>query len=116
MCFIFCKNYVCFQLYSFQVAYETFHELDERIDFVATKVVHLGDQLESVNTPRARAVEAQKLMNHFAELMSPEPETGGVLNDPDMVILFNNEYYFKNFVHIKIFFNFCAVLLQTLHE
>lgn len=69
----------------FQAAYETFHELDERIDFVATKVVHLGDQLESVNTPRARAVEAQKLMNHFAELMSPEPETGGVLNDPNKV-------------------------------
>lgn len=61
--------------------------------------MHLGDQLESVNTPRARAVEAQKLMNHFAELMSPEPETGGVLNDPDMVILFSN--YFKSFAHIK---------------
>lgn len=65
-----------------KAAYDTFHELDERIDFVATKVVHLGDQLESVNTPRARAVEAQKLMNHFAELMSPEPEIDGVLSDP----------------------------------
>ncbi|KAG8184683.1 hypothetical protein JTE90_013076 [Oedothorax gibbosus] len=63
-------------------ACETFQELDERIDFVATKVVHLGDQLESVNTPRARAVEAQKLMNHFAELLSPEPVNDGILNDP----------------------------------
>ncbi|KAK7869410.1 hypothetical protein R5R35_000706 [Gryllus longicercus] len=50
-----------------------FQELDERINYVATKVLHLGDQLESVNTPRARAVEAQKLMNHFAEFLSPGP-------------------------------------------
>lgn len=63
-------------------AFDTFQELDERIDFVATKVVHLGDQLESVNTPRARAVEAQKLMNHFAEFLNPEPVGNGLLNDP----------------------------------
>ncbi|XP_046689123.1 exocyst complex component 5 isoform X1 [Homalodisca vitripennis] len=50
-----------------------FQELDERINFVATKVIHLGDQLESVNTPRSRAVQAQKLMNHFAEFLSPGP-------------------------------------------
>lgn len=47
----------------------------------------MGDQLESVNTPRARAVEAQKLMNHFAELMRPVPGTDGILNDPDKVNL-----------------------------
>lgn len=50
-----------------------FQELDERINFVATKVIHLGDQLESVNTPRSRAVQAQKLMNHFAEFITPGP-------------------------------------------
>lgn len=50
-----------------------FQELDERINFVATKVIHLGDQLESVNTPRSRAVQAQKLMNHFAEFLTPGP-------------------------------------------
>uniref|UniRef100_A0A1B6CXT9 Exocyst complex component 5 n=1 Tax=Clastoptera arizonana TaxID=38151 RepID=A0A1B6CXT9_9HEMI len=50
-----------------------FQELDERINYVATKVIHLGDQLESVNTPRSRAVEAQKLMNYFAEFLSPGP-------------------------------------------
>lgn len=32
----------------------TYKSLDEKINSVATKVVHLGDQLESVNTPRAR--------------------------------------------------------------
>ena len=29
---------------------------------MATKVVHLGDQLEGVNTPRAHAAEALQLM------------------------------------------------------
>ncbi|GLH07899.1 Exocyst complex component 5 [Gryllus bimaculatus] len=56
-----------------QASVNLFQELDERINYVATKVLHLGDQLESVNTPRARAVEAQKLMNHFAEFLSPGP-------------------------------------------
>ncbi|KAF4518681.1 hypothetical protein B566_EDAN002716 [Ephemera danica] len=55
-----------------KAAVATFQELDERINYVATKVLHLGDQLESVNTPRARAVEAQKLMNHFAESMKQQ--------------------------------------------
>lgn len=59
---------------------KTFQELDTRIDFVATKVVHLGDLLQSVNTPRARAVEAQTLMYHFADLLSPDLQIG-VLND-----------------------------------
>lgn len=57
----------------FQNSHAQFTELDERINFVATKVVHLGDQLEGVNTPRARAVEAQRLMNFFSEFLSPEP-------------------------------------------
>jgi hypothetical protein len=58
-----------------------FQELDERINYVATKVLHLGDQLESVNTPRARAVEAQKLMNHFAEFLIPGPLLAEVFTD-----------------------------------
>lgn len=56
-----------------QSSYSKFKELDERINFVATKVVHLGDQLEGVNTPRACAVEAQRLMNYFSEFLSDEP-------------------------------------------
>ncbi|XP_063977769.1 exocyst complex component 5 isoform X1 [Diachasmimorpha longicaudata] len=62
-------------------AMELFHQLDERINFVATKVLHLGDQLESVNTPRARAVEAQKLMRHFSEFLSPGPLTDPIFAD-----------------------------------
>ena len=52
-----------------KTSYSHFQELDERINSVATKVVHLGDQLESVNTPRAKAVEAQKLINYLNEFL-----------------------------------------------
>lgn len=52
---------------------------------MATKVVHLGDQLEGVNTPRARAVEAQRLMNYLDEFMSNEPPKSAVFTDPFQV-------------------------------
>uniref|UniRef100_A0A2I3FS18 Exocyst complex component 5 n=1 Tax=Nomascus leucogenys TaxID=61853 RepID=A0A2I3FS18_NOMLE len=55
-----------------QVAFQHFQELDEHISYVATKVCHLGDQLEGVNTPRQRAVEAQKLMKYFNEFLDGE--------------------------------------------
>jgi hypothetical protein len=69
----------------------TYKSLDEKINSVATKVVHLGDQLESVNTPRyssirqtihsqsysikvflnfrSRDVEALRLIKHFEEFL-----------------------------------------------
>jgi len=55
-----------------QVAFSHFQSLDDRINYVATKVVHLGDQLEGVNTPRAHAAEALKLMKYFDEFLSGE--------------------------------------------
>lgn len=70
----------------FQQSYAHFQELDERINFVATKVVHLGDQLEGVNNPRARAVEAQRLMNYFSEFLSDEPLKSAVFTDPFQVL------------------------------
>jgi len=39
--------------------------LDKRINSVATKVVGLGDQLESVNIPRARNAEALHMMKYL---------------------------------------------------
>jgi len=68
-----------------QAAFSHFHELDERINFVATKVVHLGDQLEGVNTPRTRAAEAQRLMKYFAEFMDDKPLQSEIFNDPFQV-------------------------------
>ena len=38
----------------------TYKSLDEKINSVATKVVHLGDQLESVNTPRYNKSNSHK--------------------------------------------------------
>lgn len=67
-----------------KASYATYKELDSQIGYVAMKVVHLGDLLESVNTPRSRAVEARKLMKHFAEFLRPEQglSSTGVFNDP----------------------------------
>jgi len=65
-----------------QVAFDHFKALDERINFVATKVVHLGDQLEGVNTPCTRAVEAQRLMKYFSEFMEDSHTLSRVFTDP----------------------------------
>ncbi|XP_013404550.1 exocyst complex component 5 [Lingula anatina] len=65
-----------------QTAFAHYQRLDEQINFVATKVVHLGDLLEGANIPRTRTVEAQTLMNYFAEFLSDEPPTSPVFKDP----------------------------------
>lgn len=53
-----------------QTAFTHFQALDDRINYVATKVVHLGDQLEGVNTPRSHAAEAHQLMKYFDEFLT----------------------------------------------
>lgn len=69
---------------SSQVAFQHFQELDEHISYVATKVCHLGDQLEGVNTPRQRAVEAQRLMTYFNEFLDGDLRSD-VFSNPDKV-------------------------------
>ena len=64
-----------------KAAAATYKSLDERINLVAGKVVHLGDQLESVNTPRARAEEALKLMKHFDDFLDGETSVSPVFMD-----------------------------------
>lgn len=78
---------------------DLFHQLDERINLVATKVLHLGDQLESVNTPRARAVEAQKLMRHFSDFLSPGPLTDPIFTDKSSVQI--SILYIYNYIIYK---------------
>lgn len=51
-----------------------FQAMDNRLDTVATKVHYLGAQLECVNTPRSRAVEAYQLLKQFGEFLSPQYE------------------------------------------
>ncbi|GCC23679.1 hypothetical protein chiPu_0002077 [Chiloscyllium punctatum] len=67
-----------------QIAFQHFQELDEHISYVATKVCHLGDQLEGVNTPRQRAVEAQKLMKYFNEFLDGELKSD-VFTNPEKI-------------------------------
>ena len=62
-----------------------FQELDGHLDGVAAKVVYLGDQLEGVNLPRSRMVEAQKLMKSFAEFLSPGPLSTPLMTEPSQL-------------------------------
>lgn len=59
--------------------------MDERINYVATKVIHVGNQLESINTPRSRTVQVHKLIGYLEEFMSAGPLTAVVFNDPTKV-------------------------------
>ncbi|EDO34386.1 predicted protein [Nematostella vectensis] len=70
---------------TYKVAFGLFQELDDRINYVATKVVHLGDQLEGINAPRSRALEAQELMKYFKEFSSQDELTSKVFSDPDQI-------------------------------
>ena len=67
------------------MAFLHFQELDDHINNVATKVVHLGDQLEGVNTPRARAEEAKRLIEYFSEFLDDFGPKAEVFNDPFQV-------------------------------
>ncbi|XP_044265704.1 exocyst complex component 5 [Tribolium madens] len=66
-------------------AIDTFQELDGKINHVATKVLHLGDQLDSVNGPRARVVDAQNLMTHLNEFLQTGPLTSVIFTDPSKI-------------------------------
>lgn len=63
----------------------SFQELDSSLDTVAARVVYLGDQLEGVNLPRSRAVEAQKLMRSFADFVSPGPIKSPLMTEPSQL-------------------------------
>lgn len=64
-----------------QTAIEWFGQLDEKINSVAGKIIHLGEQLENVNTPRSRTVEAQKLLNYMSEFLVSGPIVNDLFND-----------------------------------
>jgi hypothetical protein len=59
---------------------------------ISAKVVHLGDQLESVHAPRARAYDALQLMKHFDEFLVDQPLSSSIFTDPDMVCFYSNVY------------------------
>ena len=61
-----------------------FQDLDDRINSVATKVVHLGDQLENISVPRQRVQETEQTMKFFDDFHSGK-ELSPVFNDPAKV-------------------------------
>lgn len=64
-----------------KISVDWFHQLDEKIISVAGKVIHLGEQLENVNTPRSRTLEAQRLLNHMMEFLVPGPIVNDLFSD-----------------------------------
>lgn len=65
-----------------QTSVDWFDQLDEKINSVAGKIIHLGEQLENVNTPRSRTVEAQKLLNYMSEFLVAGPIVNDIFTDP----------------------------------
>ncbi|KJE89173.1 exocyst complex component Sec10 [Capsaspora owczarzaki ATCC 30864] len=55
----------------YQIVVTGFFDLDDRIQNIAAKAVHLGNRLETANVKRTRAQEAQELMNIFSALDLP---------------------------------------------
>lgn len=55
----------------FRQSINNFHSMDNRLDTVANKVHHLGQQLELINRPRSRAAGAYKLLKQFGEFLDP---------------------------------------------
>lgn len=53
----------------FRQSMNIFNSMDKRLDQVADKVHQLGQQLEVINKPRSKAVEAFKLLKQFREFL-----------------------------------------------
>lgn len=58
----------------------SFHSMDNRLDTVANKVHHLGQQLELINRPRSRAAEAYRLLEQFGELLTKSDHSNSSLS------------------------------------
>ncbi|GMR49608.1 hypothetical protein PMAYCL1PPCAC_19803, partial [Pristionchus mayeri] len=61
-------------------------QLDATMQTVSSKVIHLGDQLESVNAPRQRAHDTLQLIAHFDEFLSDQPLNSALFTDPDKLL------------------------------
>uniref|UniRef100_A0AC35TJQ8 Exocyst complex component 5 n=1 Tax=Rhabditophanes sp. KR3021 TaxID=114890 RepID=A0AC35TJQ8_9BILA len=53
---------------------------------VSTKVVHLGDQLETVHATRAKAFDALQLIKHFNEFVADQPLASNIFTDPERLL------------------------------
>lgn len=64
-----------------QDSIQCFHELDEKINSVAGKIIHLGEQLENVQKPRSRTMEAQQLLNYMSDFILDGPIVSDLFTD-----------------------------------
>ncbi|KAI6214496.1 hypothetical protein M3Y94_00275400 [Aphelenchoides besseyi] len=67
-------------------AVDRLKQLDGTMQTISAKVVHLGDQLDSVHAPRARAFEALQLMKHFDEFFADQPLSSPIFTEPDRLL------------------------------
>lgn len=67
-----------FPCFALQESFQDFQALEDRITLVATKVVHLGDQLESTNNRRSSMEEARDVLIYLNEFKSKSVPSSGV--------------------------------------
>ena len=60
-------NVVLFLCFALKESFVDFQALEDRITLVATKVVHLGDQLETANNRRNSLEEARDVLKYLDE-------------------------------------------------
>ena len=69
----------------FAVADSHYQKLDKVINFVSTKVVHLGDQLKQLDGKRRRAWEAKELIEYMNEARDSGKISSDIFTDPAKV-------------------------------
>lgn len=112
------------------ISVEFFQQLDEKINSVAGKIIHLGEQLENVNTPRTRTAEALRLLNHMTEFLVAGPLINDIFtnkdnvqhSDPFLKFQLNNCFFFsscwkqlilfKSFIWLHKIFQLKSLALQ----
>ena len=65
----------------FSVVDSQYQELDKVINFVSTKVVHLGDQLKQMDGKRRRALEAKELIDYINEAQKTGSISSSIFTD-----------------------------------
>ncbi|XP_063693944.1 exocyst complex component 5-like [Bolinopsis microptera] len=65
----------------FNVVDSQYQDLDKVINFVSTKVVHLGDQLKQMDGKRRRALEAKELIDYINEAQKTGSISSSIFTD-----------------------------------
>ena len=66
-------------------SFADFEALENRITLVATKVVYLGDQLESTNSKRGKAEEARDILLYLNEFRNKHSSSADIFKEANKV-------------------------------